>query len=177
LFSILGELEGAIIVDGFAGTGALGCEAISRGAARCYFFDKSREAIAVVEENVRRIRAAGQAHVEKCSFEHGLVHVLADDPDVIFIDPPYGTGLAYKALVAMVDSPRITEGALAVVETGVEESRPKVEGWELDDEREYGRTRLLFYYRRLGASGIEGDEPLDSDRTDQGDSEPEESRK
>src|SRR5690554_3619799 len=72
LFSILGDLEGAVVVDGFAGTGALGCEAISRGAARCYFFEKSREAVETVEENVRRIKGAGQAKVEKCTFEYGL---------------------------------------------------------------------------------------------------------
>jgi 16S rRNA (guanine966-N2)-methyltransferase len=148
LFSILGDLEGAIIVDGFAGTGALGCEALSRGAARCYFFDKSGEAVETVEENIRRIKGAGQALVEKCGFEVGFSRHLEDEPDLFFLDPPYGSGLAYKALIAMAENPRVTEGALAVVETGVEESRPKVEGWTLEDEREYGRTRLLFYYRR-----------------------------
>ncbi|MBA2661029.1 MAG: 16S rRNA (guanine(966)-N(2))-methyltransferase RsmD [Bradymonadaceae bacterium] len=150
LFSILGDLHDAVVVDGFAGTGALGCEALSRGAKRCYFFDKTTEAIDAVHENVRRVGLERQAIIRKCAFEFGLVNHVREEPDLWLLDPPYGSGLGAKALEAMLESPHVTEGALVVLESGGDDETPKVEGFELEDERRYGRTRLLFYRRSSG---------------------------
>jgi 16S rRNA (guanine966-N2)-methyltransferase len=153
LFSILGNLEGVTVVDGFAGSGALGCEALSRGARRCYFFDKAVDAIESVRENTRRIGADRRAVIRKCSFDYGLEHHVQEEIDLWFLDPPYGTDLARKSLDAMAHSPHVTEGALVVVECDEADAIASVEGFALEDDRVYGRTRLLFYRRRLEGQG------------------------
>jgi 16S rRNA (guanine966-N2)-methyltransferase len=146
LFSILGDLEGVSVVDGFAGSGALGCEALSRGASRCDFFDLSSKSIELVTENVRRIDAASQAHISRCAFTQGLAN-LSHEPDLIFLDPPYSTPLAQQALDALASSPRITPGALVVVEQEIDDTLATHPRFELDDERVYGRTRLRLLRR------------------------------
>lgn len=146
LFSILGDLEGVSVVDGFAGSGALGCEALSRGASRCDFFDLSSKSVELVTENVRRIDASDSAHISRCAFTQGLA-TLSHDPDLVFIDPPYHTPLAQQALDALAASPRITPGALIVVEQDIDDAPALHDRFELDDERVYGRTRLRLLRR------------------------------
>jgi 16S rRNA (guanine966-N2)-methyltransferase len=146
LFSILGDLEDAKVVDGFAGSGALGCEALSRGAARCAFFDPSTQSIELVRENLKRIDAAHLAAVSRLPFTQGLAR-LDFDPDLVFLDPPYHTPLAQQALDALAASPRITPGALVVIEQDIGDTPASHDAFDLDDERIYGRTRLRFLRR------------------------------
>jgi len=148
LFSMLGDLDGAVVVDAFAGTGALGLEALSRGAERAYFFDTSKEAIETIEENVRRVGVESQAIIKKGDFIEGLVTGISGTPDVFFFDPPYGSDRAARALEAMAGQPdKVTEGALVVWESGSDEEIPEAEGFELVEERSYGTTRLVFFRR------------------------------
>ena len=144
LFSILDNLADAIVVDGFAGTGALGCEALSRGAALCYFVDQRPEAIELIEENLERIGAADRGIILEGDFESSLP-LIYDDPDVWLLDPPYNSGLGESALEKMVESPAVTEEALVVLETSTRGEPVKVEGFEIVDQRDYGKTRLVFY--------------------------------
>ncbi len=153
MFSILGNIDGSIVVDAFAGSGALGCEALSRGAASCYFFDNSRSAIEIIRENVKAIDGEQQANIRKCTFEFGLANHINGDVDLWFLDPPYESNLAEKALIAMTDSPHVTEGALVVFETDAKAEPPIVAGFELEDNRRYGTTRLAFY-RRLASDPV-----------------------
>ncbi len=146
LFAILGDFHDAIVVDGFAGTGALGCEALSRGAAICYFFDRAHSSIRIVEENVERIGALQRAPIYKVSFDRGL-ELLEDDPDLVFLDPPYGTDLAQSALAAMAESDRITAGAMAIVEQYSSDEPVQHAAFELEDERFFGDTRIRFLRR------------------------------
>jgi 16S rRNA (guanine966-N2)-methyltransferase len=154
LFSILGDIEGVSVLDGFAGSGALGCEALSRGAKRCDFFDLSSKSVQLVSENLKRIDATDTARVSRCAFVSGLSS-LTYDPDLVFIDPPYHTPLAQEAVDALAASPRITPGALVVVEQDIDDAPVEHPSFELDDERVYGRTRLRFLRRAadVDASG------------------------
>lgn len=147
IFAILGDFEDAIVVDGFAGTGALGCEALSRGAALVYFFDSSYDAIEVVRENVGRIEAENHALIYKVSFERGL-GLLEHDPDLIFIDPPYGRGLTLDALDALAACETVTSGAMVVVEESTESEPLQHAAFDLEDLRLFGQTRVVFYVRQ-----------------------------
>lgn len=147
LFSTLGNLVDAVVADVYAGTGALGCEALSRGAKMCYFVDNRPEAIDLIEENLDRIDAADEGIVMEGDVIETLP-MIYDDPDLWFMDPPFGMGLGAKTLEKMREAECVTEGALIVLEQHVDEEIPEVEGFEIGDEREYGKSRLIYYRRR-----------------------------
>ena len=146
LFSILGDVRELRVIDAFAGTGALGCEALSRGAARCDFFDASKASIALVHENVSRIQAGPRAHVHHGPFASSVLG-LSHQADLVFIDPPYATTLAQEALDALLRAGALAPQALLVVEQDHAQARCVVDAalLQLRDERRYGRTRLCFY--------------------------------
>lgn len=155
IFSILGPLEGAIVVDAFAGSGALGLEALSRGAEKAYFFDPSREAIETIQENVERVGVEDRAIVKRRRFEQGLKTEVPESCDLIFLDPPYGKGLDRKALEAMAaEEEIISPGALVVWEMGSDQEAFVVEGFEIEDERIYGASRVVFLRRLAGEEEI-----------------------
>lgn len=147
LFAIMGDFADCVVVDGFAGTGALGCEALSRGADYVYFFDKSPSSIEVIEENVGRIGAEDITRIIGVSFTKGL-KVLEHEPDIIFLDPPYDQGLLAPALDALANCERITAQALLVVEQSTKEPVSDHPAFEVDDERIYGDTRIRFLLRK-----------------------------
>ncbi len=148
LFSMLGPLDGAVVVDAYAGSGALGLEALSRGAEGCYFFDTSREAIATIRENTERTGFGDRAIVHRMTFRRGLDEIVDGTPDLWFLDPPYGGCLAREALEAMEGAvSKVTPGTLVVWESDRDESLPSLDLFEVTRTREYGRTRLAFFRR------------------------------
>lgn len=145
LFSMLGPIEGAVVVDGFAGAGTLGLEALSRGAKQCYFFDSSHQAIETVRENARRTGLVDDAIIRQCTFEQGLATVVEGTPDLWLLDPPYKTIRAREALEAMdTQRQKVTPGALVVWESHVDEQPPPLSRFEVTRQRDYGTTRLTF---------------------------------
>lgn len=158
LFSIIGDVTDAVVVDAFAGSGALGLEALSRGARKCFFFDTSRAAVKTVRENIGRVGVEEKAVLRRCSFERGLTRFVEGTPDLWFFDPPYGTSLAKRGLRAMISAPdKVTPGALVVWESGGDEEIPSFPEFAIVDTREYGTTRLVFL-RRVTRSCAEGNE-------------------
>lgn len=149
LFSTVGNLTGAVVADVYAGTGALGCEALSRGADICYFVDESPEAIELIEENLERIGAQDRGIVMEGDVIATLP-MIYDDPDLWLLDPPYDSGLGVKTLEAMREAECVTEDALIVLETSTDEAPLEVDGYRTEDRREYGKSRLT-YYRRIPA--------------------------
>ena len=133
-------------MDGFAGSGALGLEAISRGAKKGYFFDTSRSAVDTIRENVRRLKMDDHSVVRQCDFVQGLERVVDEEPDLWFLDPPYQTSLAQQALEAMSTcEEKVTEGALVVWESEKDEPLLEAPRFEVWREKIYGRTRLVFF--------------------------------
>lgn len=147
LFSILGSFDECTVFDGFAGTGALGCEALSRGATRVAFADSSPRSIELVRENIQRVDGLDRSLVLPVAFDRALA-LLDFEPDVVFIDPPYLQGLSQQALETMARSPQITDGSLVVCEQHVDEQPCAHEAFLLDDERVYGSVRLRFLLRK-----------------------------
>lgn len=147
LFSILGDLHDAVVIDGYAGTGALGCEALSRGAKKVWFFDTSRAAVELVRQNVEAIGEEEATVLRQANFAEGLV--LVDEPvDLVFLDPPYGTGEPQLALEALAKSSAVGTGARVVLEQARGDELPTHDDFLLTDTRTYGTTRLSFFDRR-----------------------------
>lgn len=149
IFSILGDIHGAYVVDCFGGSGALGLEALSRGASEAVFFDTSRQAVQVINENIRRVGVEDRAVVFRLSFFKGLRDLLEGTPDLWFVDPPYGSDLVGKTLEALARAEdRVTQDALVVVEMPKEEQLPQFPQFIVEDCRVYGSTQVVFLRRR-----------------------------
>ena len=118
-------LEGAAVLDAFAGTGALGLEALSRGAARATFMEQGRPALAALRANIAACRAE-----ERCTVL--AADVLRPPPGcpcaLAFLDPPYAQGLVPRAVAALHKAGWLAPGALLVAETGADEAPPDLPG-------------------------------------------------
>lgn len=152
LFSILGpRVIGASLLDLFAGSGALGLEALSRGAAECEFVDDSRESAAVVRKNIKSLKFENGQVVNQDVFRF-LNGVSENRYDLIFADPPYlknSTDRDYVAdLLAHEKLPAaLADDALLVIEDPPANKRGDFNGWKLLDSRRYGSCGILFYQR------------------------------
>lgn len=122
LFNVLasaGKLEGAVFVDLFAGTGAIGIEALSRGAAQVYFVESSRKAAQIIRANLESLDITEEAEVLEQSVADGLRQLAASDihPDVIFLDPPYRMQGAYEQVLRIISQTGIlTDSGIVVAE-------------------------------------------------------------
>ena len=145
LQSRLGTFEGLQVADLFAGTGALGLEALSRGAAFCTFVEKDREAVDILKRNLERLRAVDRADVRAQPAEQGAAP--RRPCDLVLMDPPYGSGLAQAALERVADAAWLADGAWISVETADETlTVPKM--LELDTERRFGKAAIHLLRRR-----------------------------
>lgn len=136
--------NGARVLDLFAGTGALGIEALSRGARSALFIDMSAAARALVRRNLEAAGIMGLARISKRDATHLGPAGGAGGFSLAFLDPPYGKQLADKALAQLAGGGWLAPGALLVVEerTGVEIALPRA--FCLLDRRQYGDSQVLF---------------------------------
>lgn len=140
-------LEGAKVVDVFAGTGALGIEALSRGARYALFVDDSAESRALIRQNVEALGLTGVTKVwRRDGAELGPLGASAGGPFTLaFLDAPYRKGLTEKALLALVSGGWLAPGALVVAETAADEQIQLPAKLTLLDARTYGETRVHTY--------------------------------
>lgn len=149
IFSMIAsDVPGARVLDLFAGTGAMGLEALSRGAALAVFVDQSAEAVRLIRENAALCGVRDSARV----FQEGITTAvrrlasLGERFDLVFADPPYGKGLIEKTLdiLGAVAAP----DALLVAEQHVKDSLPQIPGgWNKYRERRYGDTLIQLFLR------------------------------
>ena len=141
LTSRLGSFEGLQVLDLFSGSGALGLEALSRGAAYCVFVEQDRAALEALESNIAKLGAGSQSEVRRGS---ALMLGPARKPfDLILMDPPYGTGAGAVALDKLARLGWIAPGALISIETGNREDT-EVKGFEIDTIRDIGKARITL---------------------------------
>jgi 16S rRNA (guanine966-N2)-methyltransferase len=133
---------GATVLDAFAGTGAFGLEALSRGAARAVFIENGREALAALRRNIAALGEEDRSHVVAGDAVRPQRAPFACA--VAFLDPPYRSGLAPAALPALAAAGWLAADALAVVELAAVERWPALSGFSMLDERVYGAARLVF---------------------------------
>ena len=141
LVSRIGDFEGLAVADLFAGSGALGLEALSRGAASCIFVEQDAAALRALRSNIANLRAQSQCDVRASS-------VLALGPakaplDLVLLDPPYGTGAGGVALDKLVRLGWIGEATWVSLETAHNED-PKVKTLEPVAERKGGKARITL---------------------------------
>ncbi len=161
LFNILGPaVTGARVVDLFAGTGALGIEALSRGAERVVFVESDRRLCDVIRRNLEAVRLADRAVVLQRDVRRAAVQLAAHAPfDIAFIDPPYGHRLEHDALDVLVRHDLLAPGALVAVEHASRETLELTDPVSMaltpERTRNYGDTALTCYR----AAGASSDEP------------------
>ncbi len=138
--------EGAYVLDLFAGSGALGLEALSRGAELAVFVETGLAARAVIRRNAESLRLLGAARIFKRDATRlGRRPTAFPRPfDLIFCDPPYGQDLGPAALESALAQDWIAPGAVAVLEQGGREDETPPKGFALLDARRYGDTKLLI---------------------------------
>jgi len=143
-------LEGARVADLFAGTGALGIEALSHGASFCLFVDDNAESRALIRENIEAMSLTGASKIwRRDATGLGPIAAGSGGPfELVFLDPPYHKNLVTPALDSLREGGWLADGALLVAETAEDEIIAPPDGFRHLDERVYGDTRVLF----LGAS-------------------------
>ena len=155
LFSILGgRVVGRRVLDLFAGTGSLGLEALSRGAASAVFVDRATEH--VLRENAEHTRLDEAARILRGDVFSVLSRLAAESAvfDLVFCDPPYHKGLWERALTALDASPVLSEGALVIVESGEDEKDiPSLSRLSLVREERYGHTTRMRIFEILEEVG------------------------
>ena len=132
----------ATVLDAFAGTGAMGLEALSRGAASAVFLDSDRRAIAAIRANIATCGVDARALVMPADLR--VPPQARAACDLIFLDPPYGVGLAGPALAALAAAGWFAPDALICLELGPEDAWPETAGLTVLDERRYGKARVIF---------------------------------
>jgi 16S rRNA (guanine966-N2)-methyltransferase len=148
LFSSLGtDVQDAAVLDLFAGTGAVGIEALSRGATRAVFVDSSPEAVRTIRENLDRAKLADRAHVHRRDVAKAL-HADLGRFDLVFLDPPYA--LAAPALEAVLSDlaarRTVAEGGLVVLTREIKNPTPVIPvDWRSDRRLSYGDAVVLVY--------------------------------
>ncbi|HEU5264902.1 MAG TPA: 16S rRNA (guanine(966)-N(2))-methyltransferase RsmD [Gaiellaceae bacterium] len=143
-FSLIGPIEGASVLDLFAGSGAMGLEALSRGASRCVFVERDRAACRVIRGNLEKLRLSGAVVVNR-----DAVSALRDERararryDLVLADPPYDEWDEHAAAIAPLLSDVLEPDALVVVETSsrVEPELPL----DLVTSRRYGSARITVF--------------------------------
>jgi len=147
LFNIISPyVQGARFLDLFCGSGAIGIEALSRGADKSVFVDISPEAVRATKANLERTRLLARGEVLRmCCL--GAVSLLTRDGrefDIVYLDPPYGQGLLEQALSALGKSSILSPKSIIIAE-GDKDEKPPAEPLMLQDVREYGSTKLMIY--------------------------------
>jgi 16S rRNA (guanine966-N2)-methyltransferase len=135
------EFEGSRVLDAFAGTGALGLEALSRGALHATFFDRDTATVALVRRNAKALGADAQ-----------ILRADATRPpradsacDLVFLDPPYGKGLLALAVPPLQQAGWLAPGALIVAEMSSDTPEAAPAGFETLDARDYGAARIELW--------------------------------
>ena len=149
IFSIIQfEVEGRRVLDLFAGTGQMGIEALSRGAAHCTFVDLRRESVQLVKENLAHTELTGRAEVVQSDYLAYLTR-SRETFDVVFLDPPYGEEIIKKALQTITRIDKISENGIIICESSSGFDWPEVsEPYQLQKEYRYGKITVALYRRR-----------------------------
>jgi 16S rRNA (guanine(966)-N(2))-methyltransferase RsmD len=141
-FDLIGPIDGASVLDLFAGSGALGLEALSRGAERAVFVESDRDAVRVIERNLDKLNLAGEVRAEDA------LRFLATDRrrfDLVLVDPPYERFGEFELRLARYLPPVLADNGLLVVETAAAEE-PELP-LSLRTSRRYGAARITLFER------------------------------
>lgn len=131
--STLFSLQDAVVLDGFAGTGAFGLEALSRGARFAIFCDKDRQIFQILKKNVALCHAQNQSCPILCDIIYGNLPRIQQKATIIFLDPPYRRELITPALQSIIEKKYLTDPALVILETQSQEPLP-IKTWRIEEK-------------------------------------------
>ncbi len=158
VFSIIaGRISGARVLDIFAGTGALGLEALSRGASHTTFIDVSPQACELIKKNVQRCAIHDKASIICHDMSRGILpeHIKGEPFSIIFMDPPYGTPLLETALSSGILNQVLARDGILIAEHSIKVSLPHpITGLDIHDQRKYGKTLISFLTPAPSMAGI-----------------------
>ena len=149
LFNIINfDLKDSAFLDLFAGSGAIGIEAKSRGANKVVMCEKSRDAVKIINKNLEKTRLENEIKLYNMDFEKCIQNELNEKFDIIYLDPPYKTDYAYKAAKQILEKQLLNKDGIIILETDIEQIVEKqFENLNLEaiNKKKYGRACLLFY--------------------------------
>lgn len=153
LFNIIqNNIYNAYVLDLFAGSGSLGIEALSRGANKAIFCDKSNNAIEIIKKNIEKTHIENKSQLIKQNYKKALQMLEGKYKfDLIFIDPPYADNIAVDAVSEIIEKDLLSEDGIIILETDDEERELKnLDNIDINvyDLRKYGRVKLIFLNRK-----------------------------
>ena len=151
LFNIIqSDIADCIFLDLFAGSGAIGLEAVSRGASKAILCEKSKQAINIIEKNVEKTHTKEKVELYKVDFKNLLEIKLKVIPDIVYIDPPYKTDYAFESVKLLIEKKHIKKHTIIIIETDERErvlAQLEVLPIQVTAQKKYGRVHLIFLQR------------------------------
>lgn len=151
LFNIIqSEIRDCIFLDLFSGSGAIGLEAVSRGAKKAILCDNNKQAIQIIKKNIEKLGYKDKIELYQMQFNE-LINKLNEKIDIIYLDPPYKTNYAIKTVELLLKKEILKTDSLIIIETDqVEELKEKLENLNIEiiDKRKYGRANLIFIQQK-----------------------------
>ena len=150
LFNILQPyLSDCVFIDLFSGSGAIGIEAVSRGAQKCYFVEQDKEAAACIADNLKFTKFADRAVLLRQDVLNGIYHIFEKEADIVFMDPPYGKEYEKKVLDAWRDVKYVTDNTILVTEADLHTDFSYVEamGYAVFKQKKYKTNQHVFLRR------------------------------
>ena len=148
LFNMIqSKINDCIFLDLFSGSGAIGLEAASRGAKKVILCDNSKEAIQIIKRNIEKTHTEEQIELYHTSSQELLENKIKEQVDIVYIDPPYKTNLAFDSVKTILDKEIINKNSIMIIETDeVERVISQVRNLKIEiiDQRRYGRAHLIF---------------------------------
>ena len=147
------EIQDAIILDLFSGSGALGLEAISRGAKQAYLCDNSKNAIKIINQNIEKTKTKERTVLLAADYKKALEEIIKKQLkfDIVFLDPPYKTDYAEDAAQIIIENKLLNEDGFIILETDDKEKVLKkldTNIFEIKEIKKYGRVYLIFLYSK-----------------------------
>lgn len=144
------RLQNAIVLDLFAGSGALGLEALSRGAEYAYFGENSYQAAKIIIKNIEKTKMKNKANLIVKDYTKVLEKLKEIKFDIIFLDPPYATNYDIEAIKIILENDLLKNNGCIILETDSNEKENKLEelNIKIDDIKKYGRIKLLTLSRK-----------------------------
>jgi len=147
LFNMLQcDVPGSIFVDLFAGSGAVGIEALSRGAKHAYFADNSKEAIECIKKNINFTKLSDDATIISRDVRDAL-YEIHETADIIFMDPPYSLGIEFDIMQVLKNSPVVNEDTIIIIEADINNDLSDIEslGYIITKEKCYKTNKHVFF--------------------------------
>ena len=147
LFNIIqNDIKDCSFLDLFSGSGAIGLEAISRGARKAILCDNSVEAVKIIKKNVEKTKYNDNVEIYLLDFKTLLKDIINEKLDIVYIDPPYNTDFAYQAIQIIIEKDLLNENSMMIIETDRDEIENNINTLpiEIIDIRRYGRAKLIF---------------------------------